>query len=271
MKRREITVKSILTRTGIEGFDYCINPYIGCEHGCTYCYASFMKRFTGHHEPWGMFLDAKMNGPDLLEKQLKNKREGSVLVGTVTDPYQPAEEQYRITRGCMEALKDSPLEVNILTRSPLCLRDMDIFEGFGHIEVGVSVSTDREEMRALFEPSAPSIESRVMALKTLHAKGVRTYAFIGPILPLNPSALVELLVGAVDKALIDRLNYSHKVSALYRREGLTRFLHGDYYREAARMMRAGFEEAGVPVSVLFGCDDGVGGPVNRANPMGGYL
>jgi len=140
MKVREILSKTILTNTAISSFDYCINPYVGCGHGCRYCYASFMKRFTGHMEPWGAFVDVKVNAPQLLRKQLKRKRRGSVSLSTVTDPYQPLEGNYRLTRGCLEALLDHQFSVNILTRSPLCLRDIDLFKQFKDIEVGFSIT-----------------------------------------------------------------------------------------------------------------------------------
>ncbi|HUL31180.1 MAG TPA: radical SAM protein, partial [Thermodesulfobacteriota bacterium] len=89
MKIKEIFAKTILTKTAIPGFDYCINPYVGCGHGCRYCYASFMKRFSGHLEPWGEFIDVKVNAPTLLRKQLKRPKHGVVALSTVTDPYQP--------------------------------------------------------------------------------------------------------------------------------------------------------------------------------------
>ncbi len=95
MKVKEIFAKTILTKTAISGFDYCINPYVGCGHGCRYCYASFMKRFTGHLEPWGEFIDVKVNAPLLLKKQLKRAKPGVVALSTVTDPYQPIEKKYR--------------------------------------------------------------------------------------------------------------------------------------------------------------------------------
>jgi DNA repair photolyase len=114
---KETLAKTLLTKTGIEGYDYCINPYVGCEHGCRYCYASFMKCFTGHLEPWSEFVDVKVNAPEVLRRQLRRARKGSILIGTVTDPYQPAEKHYRITRGCLEALLERQFSVNILTRS----------------------------------------------------------------------------------------------------------------------------------------------------------
>ena len=131
MKIKEIFAKTILTKTAIPGFDYCVNPYVGCGHGCRYCYASFMKRFTGHKEPWGEFVDIKVNAPDLMKKQLRRARMGLVAIGTVTDPYQPLERKYRITRRILKALLERQFPVNVLTRSPLCLRDIDLFNDSG--------------------------------------------------------------------------------------------------------------------------------------------
>jgi DNA repair photolyase len=248
---REIFVKTVLTKTGIEGYEYCINPFVGCAHGCRYCYATFMKRFTGHMEPWGEFVDVKVNAPDVLRRQLRRARRGSVLIGTVTDPYQPAEKHYGITRGCLEALLERQFPVNILTRSPLVIRDMDLFKQFEDISVGLSVTTDREAIKNIFEPKSPSIKSRVVALKALHKKGIPTYAFIGPMLPLNPERLFEMLTGIVDEALIDRLNYSNKVKGLFRKAGYTPCLEDAYFIQTASILKEGFERKGVPVSVIF--------------------
>ncbi len=251
MKVQEIFARTILTRTGIRGYDYCINPFVGCEHGCRYCYASFMKRFTGHVEPWGEFVDVKVNAPLVLARQVRRTKKGSVLIGTVTDPYQPLEATYAVTRGCLEVLADMPVSVNVLTRSPLCLRDLDIFRRFRDLEVGLSVTTDSEEMRTLFEPRSPAVEARIDALKRLHGAGVRTYAFVGPMLPLDPRTLAERLKGAVHEVLIDRMNYSGKVVALYRRHGLLPCLSPEYFDHMAGVLRNELEKAGIRVSVLW--------------------
>jgi DNA repair photolyase len=251
MKTREIFAKTILTKTGIEGFDYCINPYVGCEHGCRYCYASFMKRFTGHQEPWGDFVDVKINAPQILRGQLKRAKPGTIIFGTVTDPYQPVEKHYRLTRGCLEALLGHQFSVNLLTRSPLCLRDIDLFKEFEDITVGLSITTDDEKIKKVFEPRSASIKVRVETLKALHGEGIQTYAFIGPMLPLNPEKLFKIIEGAVDEVLIDKLNYSNKVKAIYRREGLERYLEGDYFHYTAMALKEYFEKRGVAVSVLF--------------------
>jgi DNA repair photolyase len=248
---KEKLAKNILTKTGIEGYDYCINPYVGCAHGCRYCYASFMKRFTGHLEPWGEFVDVKVNAPEVLRRQLRRARKGSILIGTVTDPYQPAEKHYRITRGCLEALLERQFSVNLLTRSPLVVRDIDLFGRFEDISVGLSVTTDREEIKKIFEPSAPSIRSRVEALKALHGKGIPTYVFIGPTLPLDPGRLLEMLTGIVDEVLIDRLNYPNKVKGLYRKAGYAPYLEEAYFIQIASILKEDFEKKGTPVSVIF--------------------
>jgi DNA repair photolyase len=247
----EVFAKSVLTKTGIEGYDYCINPYVGCAHGCRYCYASFMKRFTGHMERWGEFVDVKVNAPDVLRRQLRRARKGSILIGTVTDPYQPAEKKYRITRGCLEILLERQFPVNILTRSPLVTRDIELIRRFEDIAVGLSITTDREGIRRMFEGNTPSIQSRIDALKTLRNNGISTYAFIGPMLPLDPRRLVDLLVGSVDEVLVDRLNYPSKVKTLYREAGLLQYLEDSYFVGTALALKTGFEKANIAVSVIF--------------------
>ncbi len=251
MKIREIFSKTILTKTAISGFDYCINPYVGCGHGCRYCYASFMKRFTGHREPWGDFIDVKINAPHLLEKQLRKAKKGVVALSTVTDPYQPIERKYRLTRMCLETLLDHQYQVNLLTRSPLCLRDMDLFKRFKNIEVGLSITTHDEKTRKIFEPHSPPLDSRLKALRVLHNENIRTYAFIGPMLPLDPKALVRMLGGIVDEVLIDRMNYPNKVKAIYRNAKLTSYLEEDYFHLAGMELKERFEETGIPVTVIF--------------------
>ena len=251
MKVREIFSKTILTKTAISSFDYCVNPYVGCGHGCRYCYASFMKRFTGHQEPWGEFVDVKVNAPHLLRKQLKRARRGIVALSTVTDPYQPLEKSYKVTRRCLEALLENEFSVNILTRSPLSLRDIDLFKKFKEIEVGLSITTDDEDMRKIFEPHSPSIHSRVIALRTLHEEKVGTYAFIGPMLPMDPEKLVAMLDGLIEEVLIDRMNYPNKVKGIYRKAKLDRYLEEDYFHFAGIELKERFEEKGIPVSMIF--------------------
>jgi DNA repair photolyase len=251
MKVKEIFAKTLLTKTAIPGFDYCINPYIGCGHGCRYCYASFMKRFTGHPEPWGEFVDVKVNAPALLRRQLRRIRHGVVALSTVTDPYQPVEKRYQLTRKCLEALLDSRLSVNLLTRSSLCLRDMDLFRRFRRIEVGLSITTHDEGIKKIFEPCSPSILSRVETLRALRKEKIGTYAFIGPMLPLDPKLLVAMLEEVTDEVLIDRMNYPSKVKAIYRNARMDPYLEEGYFRLVGTELKERFEKKGIPVSMIF--------------------
>jgi DNA repair photolyase len=244
---RETQARSILTRSKIPGVDYCINPYTGCLHACRYCYADFMKRFTGHTGRWGSFVDVKVNAPLLLKRELGRKRPGTVMISSVTDPYQPVEKKYRLTRKCLEILIPHRFPVQVLTKSPLVLRDIDLFKRFDHIEVGITITTDDDGMRKAFEPGAPPIVGRIDALRKLHAGGVRTYAFIGPTLPMNPEALAETLAPHVDSILIDRMNYVSKTVSIYRSLNLSRWLDEEVIGEVIQRLRYGFD--GIPTTL----------------------
>jgi len=221
---KEIQAKTILSVSKI--YPYVINPYTGCQHGCSYCYARFMKRVTGHREPWGEFVDVKINVADLLRGEIKKKQRKKVWVSGVCDPYQPLEAKYHLTRQCLEILAQNHWPVVIQTRSPLVLRDIDIMKDARDFEVGFSVTTADEKIRELFEPDAPPITDRIQALDELHKAGIRTYAMIAPMLP-GAEGLAALLTGKVDYVVIDRMNY-HYADWLYRKYGLEDYLTDDY-------------------------------------------
>ena len=170
MTIQEIWAKSILSKSQI--YDYAINPYVGCSHACRYCYAAFMKRFTGHKERWGEFVDVKINAPELLAREIVRRKKGRVWVSGVCDPYQGAEKKYRLTRRCLEILVENGWPVTIQTKSPLVLRDSGILEKLEEAEVGFTITTADEEIRRLFEPGAPPIRDRIDALGVLHSKGI---------------------------------------------------------------------------------------------------
>jgi DNA repair photolyase len=242
---KEVRAKSILSRSGIEGISYTVNPYTGCSHGCLYCYATFMKKYTGHTEAWGEFVDAKINAPLLLAKQLPRAARGNVIVSSVTDPYQHTEAEYALTRGCLVALLKHDFPVKILTKSPLVVRDMDVIGQFSAIEVGLTVTTDDDRIRQIFEPKAPSIEERLRALRTIHEHGIQTYAFIGPALPMSPATLADKLAPHVDRVLIDRMNYPTKTRGIYRTHHLGQWLDPDYVDSVIGEIRKGL--GGIPV------------------------
>jgi len=231
---KEIQSKSILSKSKV--YPYVINPYVGCQHGCSYCYARFMKRVTGHREPWGEFVDVKVNAPELLRRELQKKKRDRIWISGVCDPYQPLEAHYKITRQCLEILAEQDWPVIIQTRSPLVLRDLDIIRGARDFEVGLSVTTADDSIRKIFEPHAPPIEERIAALDELHKAGVRTYAMVAPVLP-GAEGLAELLKGKIDYLLIDRMNY-HYADGLYRKYGLEDTLTDDYFFRTRQKLAA---------------------------------
>lgn len=210
-----------------------------------------MRRFSGHREAWGEFVDVKTGAAHILRKQLRRAKPGRVWVSSVTDAYQPIERKFRLTRACLEALLEVQFPVDVLTRSPLCLRDLDLFEKFREFSAGFSLGTDDDSLRALFEPRAPSIQCRVSALRTLHAAGIRTYAFLGPLLPLDPERLVDMLSGCVDSVLIDRMNYGSRIAWLYRKQRLEKYLSDSYFSEIGNELHSRFSRAGVEATILY--------------------
>jgi DNA repair photolyase len=154
----EIIVKSALVRSKIPGVDYVINPYLGCAHGCRYCYAVFMRRYSRGHSasPWGSFVEVKVNLPDVLRAELHRKKQpGRALLASVCDPYQPVEARYRLTRTCLELLQGHGWGIDILTRSPLVSRDLDILQEMPNASIGFSIPTDDDRVRHILEPQAP--------------------------------------------------------------------------------------------------------------------
>jgi DNA repair photolyase len=232
--------RSILSKSGIPGADYCVNPYVGCSHGCRYCYATFMKRFTGHQEPWGSFVDMKINAPEVLRKQLKRAPKGTVMLSSVTDPYQPIEKKVKLTRKCLEVLLEYQFPTHILTKSPLVQRDIDLFTQFRDIEVGLTITTDNERIRKIFEPNTSPVQARIRALKRLHDEGITTYVFIGPILPMDPEKLAEKISPHTDRILIDRMNYPGKTLSVFKRLNLTQWLRQDFIDDIIERLKRGF-------------------------------
>ena len=145
MKIKEIKAKSIITKSALA--DYVINPYTGCMHGCIYCYARFMKRFTNHPEPWGDFVDVKINAPDLIPEKTDKYKNKTILMGSVTDAYHPIEIKYKLTRKILEKLIPLQLDLNILTKSDLVLRDIDLLKKFKNLLVTFSLSFLDEKYR----------------------------------------------------------------------------------------------------------------------------
>ncbi len=247
MKVREIRAKNILSKSQV--YDYALNPYVGCQHACVYCYAKFMKRFTGHREQWGEFVDAKINASELLAFEVKKKRIGRVWISGVCDPYQPLEKKYMITKRCIEILVENSWPFTIQTKSPLVLRDIEILKRSGDAEVGFTITTSDEKIRRIFEPGAPTSMKRIDALAKLHSEGIRTFAMIAPILP-GAEGLIDRLKGKIDQVIVDRLNY-HYADWAYKKYGLEWAMEDSFFRQKAEELRTAFKVEGIPCQIIF--------------------
>ncbi len=209
MKVREVSCKTALAPSNLPGLDYALNPYRGCAIGCVYCYSPSVLR---EERPWGRFVDVKRNAPAVLVKELKRADPGVVGIGTVTDGYQPIEMRYHVTRYCLEQLARFQFPVSIQTKSSLVLKDMELLHRLRDVEVGVTVTTMDDSMRRRFEPFSSPTPRRIEALRKLNEEGIRTWAFIGPILPGATAPMLGPLMRAIRDAgtthvLYDRLRF----------------------------------------------------------------
>ena len=201
---RNVETKNIMTKSNLPVGGYSVNPYVGCTHGCKYCYASFMKRFTGHTEPWGTFLDVK----HWLEIKNPQKYRGQrIVIGSVTDGYLPQEEQFQNTRKLLEQLKDSGAEILICTKSDLVVRDIDLLREMGKVTVSWSVNTLDEDFRRDMD-KAVSIERRLHAMKQIYDAGIRTVCFIAPVFPgiTDFEAIFHRVKNQCDLVWLENLN-----------------------------------------------------------------
>lgn len=201
---KEIETKNVLTKSNLPVSDYSVNPYVGCTHACKYCYASFMKRFTKHPEPWGEFLDVKL-WPEIRNPQKYAGKE--LFFGSVTDPYNPQEETYQRTHSLLEQLQGSRIKLSIQTKSDLVLRDIDLIKTFPDARVGFSINTLDEAFKNDMD-KAVSIERRLSAMEQLHDAGIRTTCFISPIFPgiTDVPAIIERVKNQCNLIWLENLN-----------------------------------------------------------------
>ncbi|MFB6470771.1 MAG: radical SAM protein [Vulcanisaeta sp. AZ3] len=179
---REVEVKSALSRSGLPEYDYALNPYVGCQHGCVYCYA---REFT-RGEPsvkWGEVVYVKVNLIRLLSREVRRFKPGVVGLSTITDPYQPVESRYKLSRRSIEILCRAGFHVSVQTKSALVVRDLDVLSGCGGmIDVGFTITTMRDTYRVI-EPFAAHPMARASALRKVRSAGIETWIFLGPIIP----------------------------------------------------------------------------------------
>lgn len=206
-----IQARSVLTKSGIS--DYCVNCYTGCLHNCVYCYARFMKRFSGHEEPWGRFVDAKINAPEVLAREVRRKAPGRAFVSSVCDAYQPAEKRYSLTRECVKILIDSGFHAGILTKSKLVTRDFDILQGHSNCDVGCTLTTMDEQLRFRIEPGASPTRERIAVLEEACSRSITAWAFLGPFMPglSDTDEALDALISSIahiplSQIIADKLN-----------------------------------------------------------------
>ena len=202
-----VQTKSIMTKSNAPLGGYSVNPYVGCPHACRYCYASFMKRFTGHTEDWGTFMDVKEWPVITNPRKYAGQK---VIVGTVTDGYNPLEEKFGKTRLLLEQLKDSGADILICTKSDLVLRDLDLLQEINkrnQLTVSWSVNTLDEDFKNDMD-AAVSIERRLAAMKQVYDAGIRTVCFISPVFPgiTDIEAIFERAKDQCDLVWLENLN-----------------------------------------------------------------
>ena len=204
MTVKTIYTKSVLSKSNLPVCEYSVNPYVGCTHGCKYCYASFMKRLTGHAEPWGTFLDVKV-WPEIKNPQRYAGKE--LFLGSVTDPYLPQEEQYGRTRALLEQLQGSGAKLSIATKSDLILRDLDLIKTFPDARVSWSVNTLDEDFKNDMD-NAVSIARRLAAMEAFYRAGIRTTCFVSPIFPgiTDAEAIIRRVKGQCHLIWLENLN-----------------------------------------------------------------
>jgi len=205
--------KTALSKSGLS-YDYTVNPYTGCLHGCVYCYANFMRRFSGHlRDPWGSFVDVKVNLLDVLAEELPRRPGGSVWLSSVCDPYQQVEAKYKLTQGAIELISNHrKFSISILTKNTLVLRDLDLLTRMrDRVDIGFTITTFSREAQRIFEPHSSTVEDRIEAARRLNEVGLETWAFIAPMLPYVTEdeledGLSRLAEAGVKRLMTDRYN-----------------------------------------------------------------
>ena len=203
--------KTALSLSKLPGLKYSLNPYVGCEHGCRYCYSRAIFRNREMAMSWGKFVNAKQNIVEILAHEIKRKPRGIVGVSTVTDPYQPIESKMQLTRKCLEILANNNFPTSIQTKSILVLRDIDILKP-KKFDVGVTITTMDSDLARKLEPRASPPDARAHVLEELAPRGFETWLFLGPIIPeINDSKeslaqIIEVAKKTKSKLMYDKLN-----------------------------------------------------------------
>jgi DNA repair photolyase len=212
LKVRETLCKTLLNKSDLS--DFTLNCYVGCSHRCLYCYARYMKKFKERPEEWGDFVDVKVNAPEALAKQLRKiKPPKEVFMSSICDAWQPIEAKYKLSRACLKLLLEAGFGVDILTKSSLILRDLDLLSAYKTPRLGMTITTLDKGLQKVLEPYASEPQERLNTLKKAREKGIKTWVFLGPLIPeftdtpANLEAIFSALKGLdLDSVCVDRLN-----------------------------------------------------------------
>ena len=182
--------RQILTRGAgyLSGYDYSLNPYVGCAFGCSYCYAAFFAPFD-RQASWGEWVRVKRNAALKLLRLRRSLAGRTVYMSSATDPYQPIERRLELTRSLLPILAEKGARLVVQTRSPLVARDIDLLRRFDQVCVNFSVTTDSEDVRRAFEPRNPPIPDRLEAASGVAGAGIPVAITMTPLLPLEDPRL----------------------------------------------------------------------------------
>ncbi len=247
---REIEVSRLLIAEGAG--HYYINPYVGCTIGCEFCYvaprADMSRVLKGLPSlPWGRYVDVKVNAAEVLRREIRRHPAGIVRLSPIlTDPYQPLERRYRITRRCLEVLADAGgFKPVILTRASRVCEDIELLRRFPAAAVGFSIPTDDDRVRQKFEPGADPVEERISVLRRCHEAGLKTFAVVQPMLPMDPERLADLLAPHIDAVRVDRMHEMPRARRLYEAAAMTDAAQDAFFERTGRRLRRAFESRGV--------------------------
>lgn len=248
---KEIRVSRALAKSGLPEYDYALNPYLGCAHSCRYCYAmDFTRGEPG--ERWGEVVYVKINLPEVLRREVGSLAPGVVGASTITDPYQPVEAKYRLTRKSLEILLAAGFRASIQTKSTFILKDLDLlFVHRDKVDVGFTITTYRDEAAKLLEPAAPPPRARAEALRYIAELGVRTWIFLGPLIPgVNDAPedyapIVELAARTKSEVTIDRYRPRPRADAALSAVGAGRRWSAERWRAVVADIKALCRDRGV--------------------------
>jgi DNA repair photolyase len=279
--------RGILTRTGgyLFAFTHTLQPYLGCQFSCEYCYVRQMsvQRANPFGLPWSHWIAPKTNAPELLAALARRGAlaRARIFCGSTTDPYTPLERELELTRRCLAVLVEHPPAALVVqTRSPFVARDADLLARIPSALASVTVATDDEAVRRAFEPNAPGTGLRIGALAKLRAAGVRTQVAVSPLLPCDPERLARLLDPVADRVVVDDFfrgdgaagRRSDAALAKLRRLGFGAWAERGYADEALEVFRrvlgpervklscAGFNDLSF---LAWRAGDPIGGPASQ--------